>query len=115
MDIAESMEIREHRELHRNIAILRDDGYCVLHFFKERKYVRAQDVHHVYGRSPDPGNPCEHYTRLMSLCRACHSEIDAILSPRSQYLWVADYLEKANKYPISPYFEHREEGRLEEI
>jgi hypothetical protein len=100
------VELSEYRVIQRRLAILRDDGCCVLCWKEKHKRIPFDDVHHVYGRSHKL-NEKENYRNLLSLCRSCHQSLDAIRSVDSNFIWVAEVLEYANKFPINVLFEHQ--------
>lgn len=98
-----------YRSVQRMLVIDRDDGSCVICWFKHGRMRKANEVHHVYGRGKKAGDWREQYTRLMCVCKECHMQAPPAQDRHSKQAWVIELLDKANKEPINPNFEHQYE------
>lgn len=97
-------KLKFYRRLQRAIAIERDNGLCAICFFKHSKKVKAQEVHHVYGRNKKIGTR-EHYTCLLCVCRDCHPQpITSHVASTAEQEEIVDILHKANEQPINKDF-----------
>ena len=87
-------------------AIMRDAGYCTIHWFKYGKKVPFDEVHHVFSRGQTAGDWRENYQSLLCVCRACHPQ--PIITPggSANLGWVEEILRKANEAPINSDFTH---------
>jgi len=96
-------DLQEYRRVQSALAIERDGSLCVFCFFLHGKRTPRSDVHHTFGRGDTAGDPREHYTNLLCVCRECHPP--PIITGGSPEL---DYIERvrkqANETPINRRF-----------
>lgn len=97
--------LSRHRKIQRLIAMERDKGCCVFHFYNLNKKVEAVDVHHVFGRGKSPDDDREHYTSLVCTCRECHPL--PAKDPKGKQSDIISILKKANESPINRSFVHK--------
>lgn len=92
------------REVNKRIAVERDSGLCVPCYLRTGLRIRANDVHHVFGRAKKVGSYRERYTALMCVCRSCHDYLEHHkFSNEVEGAW----LRTANETPINRNFKHR--------
>lgn len=106
-----NQQAQAHRRSQRLIAAERDDGLCVVCFFKHNKRIGANDIHHVYGRAITKRvveSDKENYRSLTCLCRKHHEDVGIIKDSGSQWVWLIDILNMANETPINKEFIHRD-------
>lgn len=97
--------LSEYRSRNAKLAIYRDDGMCVICWFRYNRKRLSTQVHHIYGRSRQP-DWREHYTSLMGVCNECHPK-PIIHKPASESMvWIEEIAEKMNDTPINKDFEH---------
>ena len=85
----------------------RDNGLCVFCYYQMGKRVRADDVHHVYGRSNKAENWRERYIVMVCTCRKCHPPpIHGGRGSSTKLIYVEIALRRANETPINKRFQH---------
>lgn len=88
-------------------AYARDSGLCVFCYFLDRKRVKSQDVHHVYGRGKGKESWREHYTVMLCTCRKCHPPaIHGGPGTTFSLRYVERVMIQANENPINRHFSH---------
>lgn len=103
-------ELREYRQRQAALTIWRDNDQCVICYFKHLRNNRRAEIHHVYSRGRKAGDPREHYSNLMCVCRQCHPMPIQQQGASASLGWVENILEQANNTPINIRFKHPEEG-----
>lgn len=98
---------RYYRQANVIKAIHRDKGLCTIHWFRDKKSVKFQEVHHVYSReSRYPGSFRESYKSMLCVCRECHPLPIQQPGASANLSWVEDILRCANETPINTSFVH---------
>ena len=93
-------ELRAYRQQQAALAIWRDRGLCVICYFKHKRLIAFDDVHHVFGRGRKIDSWREKFRNLMCVCRECHPQ-PASDPKATKHQDIVELLEKANREPIN--------------
>lgn len=98
--------MKAYRQAQVQLAIFRDGGLCVFHWYMKGEEHPMDDVHHVFGRGRRVGDPRERYFSLLCTCRECHPPPIRTRVPKPALEYVLDVLRKMNQEPLNLDFEH---------
>lgn len=91
-----TINLKEYRKEQRWLAFQRDDGLCQICLREHNRLRRADDVHHVFGRSRRV-DWREHHTSLMCVCRECHPSPLYLHNPETSDHEIAKLMRNINK------------------